>query len=657
MRKPLTVRWLFLVGTVSVTLFLAIFFYISSLSNPSDKADSIESLTSEKTEVLTPEEMKLDLAQLEADFIATYPKDESETFELETFFDDLYLEIDKPMTRASFSVLLAEKMAALGDAHTMVEVIYEGPTLPLVFKIIEDHFYTLNGYESISAGSEVVRIAGVPMRDIYDAYCRAFSSENAYWYQDLFEQQYIEVNRILELSGDKSYEKGIDVEVIVEGQLKTIKLEKADFISNHYTDAVRNAILYDLKKEPIGVISENEAFKYAINQDLDYMYYKIMVCHFDQVYTQFTDEVVQKMIEEDLTNIVIDLRGNWGGTTQVIDYFMSRLDAYNRELIRTSGLENKRIHMFVLTDHRTFSGGVSFALSMKENYDATLIGQPTGGAISAKGNVKRFELEKSGIVYAISSTTYPQYDRTVAASKTLTPDIISHYLVADYVNGADRDMEIVENLLKTERENALNPEKEIIKLVNLYLEGDINAAKDMIYEQLPYDMVAIGPESTKLLKTIFQEGEAIRVEFDSDSNETFSIYDEEGHAFDGAFFESDGQRDYVSIFMVAGLIDQKVSDFVGALKNEDLEALKSVMSEIETAPTDEEARMVLDLYKEVYDVTTLSYAFEKAVGNAFDYKIMGSKDGVKVEESLQVSFDSWWITIIDYKGRTVWLYN
>ena len=179
----------------------------------------------------------------------------------------------------------------------------------------------------------------------------------------------------------------------------------------------------------------------------------------------------------------------------------------------------------------------------------------------------------------------------------------------------------------------------------------------MINEQLPYDMMAIGPETSELLNTVFEEGEAIRIEFDPDSTVSFSIYDEEGHVFDGAFFESDGQRKYVSIFMVAGLIEQKVSDFVGALKNEDLEALKSVMSEIETAPTDEEARMVLDLYKDVYDVTTLSYAFEKAVGNAFDYKIMGSKDGVKVEELVQVSFDSWWITIMDYKGRIEWLYD
>lgn len=109
--------------------------------------------------------------------------------------------------------------------------------------------------------------------------------------------------------------------------------------------------------------------------------------------------------------------------------------------------------MFVLTDHRTFSGGVSFALSMKDNYDATLIGQPTGGAISANGNVKRFELENSGINYAISSITYPQYDRSDENLKRL-PWIVSSYDINDYVYGTDKDMEIVENLLEIEKENA-----------------------------------------------------------------------------------------------------------------------------------------------------------------------------------------------------------
>ncbi len=649
MPKHKSLKWIFLIGTVIMTLCLVYVIYINfQMHKPFPDENRI---------VLSPDDMKHDLDQMKADVIGTYPSAEADGIDLESFFDVTYKQIKKPMTKAAFSVLLAEKVAQLKDGHSSVITVNDGPTLPIVFKIIDDHFYVLNGYKSLGTGCEVISIAGVSIKDIYEAYAKEFSTENVFWVQELFEERYVEVNRVLALGGKKTYENGVQIAYLENGNLKSTILYERDFISNHYNDAVRNSILYDLKKDPIGVISDNEAFKYAINEDLEYMYYKIMYCHYDQVYTQFTDEVVQKMIEEELTTIVIDLRGNWGGTTQVIDYFMTRLDAYYRDLIRTSGIENKRINMFVLTDHRTFSGGVSFALSMKDNYDATLIGQPTGGAISANGNVKRFELENSGINYAISSITYPQYDRSDENLKTLLPDIVSSYDINDYVYGTDKDMEIVENLLEIEKENALNPEREVIKLVKLYLEGDIDAAKEMINEQLPYDMVGIGPACTKFLNTIFQDGEAIRVEFDSDSKETFSIYDEEGHVFDGANFESDGKRTYVSIFMVAGLMEQKVSDFVGALKNENIESLKRVMSEIETTPTDEEARMVLNLYKEVYDVSTLSYAFEKAVGNAFDYKIMGSKDGVKVEETLQVSFDSWWITIIDYKGRTVWLYD
>ena len=647
MPKHKSLKWIFLIGTVFVALFMVYVIYINiQMHKPFPYENRI---------VLTPDDMKHDLDQMKADVIQTYPSAEGDGLDLESFFDETYEQIKKPMTKAAFSVLLAEKVADLEDAHSSVITVNDGPTLPIVFKIIDDHFYVLSGYKSLGTGCEVISIAGVSIKDIYEAYAKEFSSENAFWVQELFEERYVEVNRVLSLGGKKTYENGVHIAYLEDGKPKSTILYESDFISNHYNDAVRNSILYDLNQGPKGVISEDSVYKYVENQELGYMYYHILACNYDEVFTKFTDEVMKKMMDGNITNLVVDLRGNWGGTTLVSDYLVTKLEAYNRHLSLNTNA--KPVEVYTLIDHKTFSAGVDFALKMKNTFNATLIGQPTGGAISANGDIVGFELEKSGLTYYISSLAFPQYDRNDPALDAVYPDITSEYTLSDYADGNDKDLEIAEALILQNQANAPNPTREILKLINHYKQGEYDLVKEMIYEQLPYDMVDIGPETTKLLNTVFAEGEAIRVEFDSDSNETFSIYDEEGHVFDGAIFESDGQRDYVSIFMVAGLIEQKVSDFVGALKNEDLEALKSVMSEIETAPTDEEARMVLDLYKDEYDVSTLSYAFEKAVGNAFDYKIMGSKDGVKVEELLQVSFDSWWITIIDYKGRTVWLYN
>lgn len=647
MPKQKSLKWIFIIGTVLVALCLVYVIYINvQMHKPFPDENRI---------VLSPDDMKHDLDQMKADVIQTYPSAEGDGLDLESFFDKTYEQIKKPMTKAAFSVLLAEKVAELKDGHSSVITVNDGPTLPIVFKIIDDHFYVLSGYKSLGTGCEVISIAGVSIKDIYEAYSKEFSTENAFWLQELFEERYVEVNRVLALGGKKTHENGVQIAYLEDGNPKSTILYESDFISNHYNDAVRNSILYDLQQSPKGVISEDLVYKYVENQELGYMYYHILACNYDEVFTKFTDEVMKKMMDGNLTHLVVDLRGNWGGTTLVSDYLVTKLEAYNRHLSLNTNA--KPVEVYALMDHKTFSAGVDFALKMKNIFNATLIGQPTGGAISANGDIVGFELEKSGLTYYISSLAFPQYDRNDQALDALYPDITSDYSVSDYVDGNDKDLEIAEDLIQEKQANDPNPTREILKLINHYKQGEYDHAKDMINDQLPYDMVEIGPACTKFLNTIFQEGEAIRVEFDSDSVVSFSIYDDDGHVFDGAFFESDGKRKYVSIFMVAGLMEQKISDFVNALKNEDIEALKRVMSEIETTPTDEEARMVLELYKEGYDVSTLSYAFEKAVGNAFDYKIMGSKAGVKVEETLQVSFDSWWITIIDYKGRTVWLYE
>ncbi|GAB6109510.1 hypothetical protein JCM19376_34660 [Fusibacter bizertensis] len=198
------------------------------------------------------------------------------------------------------------------------------------------------------------------------------------------------------------------------------------------------------------------------------------------------------------------------------------------------------------------------------------------------------------------------------------------------------------------------PTNDILHILSDYKIENYEKIKEMTLSDFPYDIKELGPDSSKFVNRIFQDGENISVNFDEYSRSTFILKDEDGNEISGAYFNKEGKYYYVSVIMVAGLLDQKINSFVNALKKEDILDLTKIMSEIELIPTETDILKTINMYKESYDLETLKCEFVRANGNGFEYKLSGKKDNVNSEELLHVSFDDWWITILDYKGRNEW---
>jgi hypothetical protein len=194
----------------------------------------------------------------------------------------------------------------------------------------------------------------------------------------------------------------------------------------------------------------------------------------------------------------------------------------------------------------------------------------------------------------------------------------------------------------------------MFKLLSHYRSGNYDAVKAMTLSDFPYDVQGLGPDASKFVNLIFQEDENISVTFDEYSISSFSLNDEDGNEVSAAYFIKEDQIYYVSVIMVAGLLDQKINSFVEALTAEDHSKLFKAIIEDDLSPTEDEVAMIINRYKEDYDLETINVEFVRAIGNGFEYKLSGSKSNVNKEELIHVNFDDGWIYIKDYRGRFEW---
>jgi hypothetical protein len=249
--------------------------------------------------------------------------------------------------------------------------------------------------------------------------------------------------------------------------------------------------------------------------------------------------------------------------------------------------------------------------------------------------------------------------RKVNIEKEISSDLkaqLSHAIdrtVSLEVEVEKLEKEIIDNQLESDQMIG-KPTNDILHILSYYKTENYEKIKEMTFSDLPYDIKELGADSSKFVNQIFQDGENISVNFDEYSRSTFILKDENGNEISGAYFIKEGKYYYVSVIMVAGLLDQKINSFVSAIKKEDIIDLTKIMSEIELIPTEQDVQKIINMYKESYDLETIKCEFVRANGNEFEYKLSGKKDNVNSEELLHVSFDDWWITILDYKGRNEW---
>lgn len=408
---------------------------------------------------LSPQEMFEDLQRIKKDILQVHPKTlDGLTKELEKAFDKAFGLVEKPLTVLEFHGIIAQILTTLGDAHTTSRL--QTPSLPLDFIIIGEEFFIVRSSAYyVEQGDKLKSIGGVNIKDIYNFSKSTIAAENIYWFNYQFQQNALSLANLFNAGA-----------AIHNGQVE-VTIER----NGHFVQ-----IPMDFNQMPPGP-REYEPFKYSINKELSYAHFILLSCEYSKEYKEFLNRLFQDIKDNNIENLILDLRGNVGGNVAVINRFLRYIDiqyysTFNKITVRLSRqasdqrgylgrtgiyhlplskIRNNPVkdllfdgNIFVLIDNRTFSAATSFATILVDNGLATTIGEPTGGMPTCYGDALHFQLPNSRLLYAISHRKFERVDEGKRFARSLYPDHEVRYFIEDIFYDRDLHWEKVMYLIK-----------------------------------------------------------------------------------------------------------------------------------------------------------------------------------------------------------------
>ncbi len=283
-------------------------------------------------------------------------------------------------------------VSKLHDAHTMFGSFgCLNGRLPFDTEFTDGKFMCKSGEFS---DYSIMSINDISVEDLYKEFKEHWSHEIDEWaYHNFFEtpSKFI-CGRNLSLSG-------IDTSKPIK-----ITFQKSDEIKSK-----------DFNLTPIespNTINE-EWVSYEIDKKNNLGIFKLNNCTCNDEYKNKLHNFFLDVQQNNIKNIVVDVRKNYGGASRVIDYFMMHLKnlpsiikCFSVDIIENDKLahyDNKYEltaediefrnslplydgNIYVLTSHGTFSAGMWFAALLSDNNLAKIIGEVPGGSPTAFGD-------------------------------------------------------------------------------------------------------------------------------------------------------------------------------------------------------------------------------------------------------------------------------
>lgn len=179
---------------------------------------------------------------------------------------------------------------------------------------------------------------------------------------------------------------------------------------------------------------------YKIDEQYNLGLLVLTSCDYDEYYCSTIKNFFDEVINGNISNVVVDLRGNGGGSSLVADEFIKYLNVdefksfdnairYGNFLWRNKNvvIKNPSVEkrytgkVFVLTDVSTYSSAMDFAMFISDNKLGTIIGEASGNKPESYGDRLDFMLPKSKLVQTVSFKKWYRVDSS-KADQLIEPD-------------------------------------------------------------------------------------------------------------------------------------------------------------------------------------------------------------------------------------------
>lgn len=305
--------------------------------------------------------------------------------------------------------------ASIGDAHTSLAVdgrfyqVAGVKEFPLRATLYDDGLFVsaTDGPHSQYLGWSVVNINGHTPDEIIEASRSFISYDNEQWLR----QQFIELTRAPGLMygaglGDEATRgtwlledlAGRRVSLVVEGTESggssvQVNDPAEGYLSPTYLDA-----------------AFNYWYRYYPEQKLLFFKYNVCAERRDLPFSLFAANLMNELETKAVDSLVVDLRDNTGGNSEVWRPFLNGLQTRYTRL-----RQNPRFGFYGLISRLTFSSGMFAAQEIKRFAGARLVGEDTGGNPDAFGDTLNYTLPVSGLRLSISTRHFSPFGPGVRA--------------------------------------------------------------------------------------------------------------------------------------------------------------------------------------------------------------------------------------------------
>jgi hypothetical protein len=162
-------------------------------------------------------------------------------------------------------------------------------------------------------------------------------------------------------------------------------------------------------------------------------------------FAEFATGVEAFVRQHPIRRFILDLRFNTGGNQGIAADLMEQLVALEKG--------RKIGRLYVITGRATFSAGISHAAYLKQNSNATFVGEPVGDELDTWSEGGNIVLPNSGLTvhftngfHGLSSVEHPEYERYQWSDldlENLAPDILVRTSSRDYLSGRDPVLEAI----------------------------------------------------------------------------------------------------------------------------------------------------------------------------------------------------------------------
>jgi hypothetical protein len=316
-------------------------------------------------------------------------------------------------------------LASLHISHTSILVQFNQSTkrLPLIADFFDDGLFIvgINKSNREFIGRKIIGINNIPIEEIYSRTEPFVSFENKQWLNRQF-PYFISNVSFLKYIG-----------VVKEDSLLTVNLDNQVTINF-------KAGLENLVSETAEVFNTSNWLKnrtrnywFYVDNTCDLVYIQYNRCQEDTSYlfVDFVNDILKSVKEDSVNRILIDLRLNSGGDSEVFNPLIFALK------------ELKNIEVYTAISKKTFSSGRMVAIKLRNQINSILIGENTGGSPRSYGNLRQIKLPNHTIVVNYCTKYFSLEDTN---KNTTEPDIKVRYLSTDFFDGNDKILDKICNL-------------------------------------------------------------------------------------------------------------------------------------------------------------------------------------------------------------------